>query len=344
MMAEVAVSFPITPLLCRPEEPDFSRYEWLNAIGSGFSSTVSRVRDRQTGDVFACKTVTRKFIADATMHSLFNREIQIAKSVDHPNIVRLHEVHYLQDSVSLVMDYCPGGTLLQLVERNQHLEELHAARLVLQLMDAIIYLHEQQICHRDLKLENVLLDERGNVKLCDFGFSIVQRPNCLLSTPCGSVAYAAPEVVGVQPYDGRKSDIWSLGIVLYTMCAGYFPWTGTTNEASVIKQIVNSEIEFPFGFSHSLVQLLSGMLEKNPAKRLSAQEVAGTEWARTAKRMFAGPGPLSGFDTIGMMKSPSAGRVRPPVLMLPSTRTKRANRRLPLVRRSQFRPTRPEDP
>jgi serine/threonine protein kinase len=328
MIGDVEAPFPIAPLLCCPEGSGFRKYEYVKALGFGFSSTVSLIRDHQTGDRFACKTVSKAFLAAQDMHSAFDREVRIAKSVDHPSIVKLHEVHDLPDSICLVMEYCSGGTLLQLLERTKHIDELYAAWIAIQLADALVYLHGRNICHRDLKLENVLLDNCFNTKIGDLGFSTVQRPDCLLTTPCGSFVYAAPEILAAVPYDGRKSDIWSLGIALYAMCAGCLPLVGTANDTAV----VNDEIPYPLTFSRALVRLLAGMLEKNPAKRLSIQQVAGAEWMTTAKRVLGVGTPLPGLASMGVAKSPSAAPVKPPVMLMRATRTKKPNRVLPIVR------------
>lgn len=147
------------------------------------------------------------------------------KSIKHPFIAEFYEIYETQNYLNLVMEYCQTGELFTLIVKEGRLEEEYAALLFHQVVEAIFYLHELGIAHRDLKPENILLDSVHQVKLIDFGLSNITVNNKMFGTPCGSPCYAPPEMIQKLPYDGRISDIWSLGITLFAMVTGNFMLT-----------------------------------------------------------------------------------------------------------------------
>lgn len=155
--------------------------------------------------------------------------------------------------------------------------EDRAQELFFQLASAVRYIHERNIAHRDIKLENVLLDESLNVHLGDFGFSVVAAPDALVRTPCGSPFYAAPEVIDNKEYVGRKADIWSLGICLYVMCVGKFPWDADSR-LTLYTQIVQTNVRPPGFLSFELRKLLTFMLDRNPETRITIDQALRAEW------------------------------------------------------------------
>jgi serine/threonine protein kinase len=144
-------------------------------------------------------------------------------------------------------------------------------------VDAVSYIHSRNICHRDIKLENILLDDQHNVKLCDFGFCCTQSPNVLLTSHCGSLFYAAPEIVGNEEYDGKKTDIWAMGVVLYAMCSGNMPWS-SGDVIHLFAEIQNDDVAIPYFFSLALTRLIAGMLDRSPDKRFRIEDVARSDW------------------------------------------------------------------
>jgi len=154
--------------------------------------------------------------------------------------------------------------------------------MFVQIVDAVKYIHSRNICHRDLKLENILLDDSNSPKLCDFGFCGVQTSNAHLRTPCGSPLYTAPEIFSQGSYDGMKADIWSLGVVLYTLCAGARPWV-YTNYSELVDRIRYEPINFPLSFGAVLLKLLFRMFARSPGDRCTIDDVLASEWLAPAR-------------------------------------------------------------
>lgn len=146
------------------------------------------------------------------------------RKVRHPNIIQLYEVFETDEEIYIINEFAEKGELFRLVNHQYKLQEKTCARIFLQIINAVEYLHKLGISHRDLKPENILLDFDYNVKLVDFGLSNYFRPGELLSTACGSPCYAPPEMVAGKPYDGFISDVWSLGIIFFVMICGYLPF------------------------------------------------------------------------------------------------------------------------
>ncbi|CAD6258704.1 unnamed protein product [Miscanthus lutarioriparius] len=157
------------------------------------------------------------------------REITTMRLVAHKNIVELHEVMATRNKIYFVMEYVKGGELFDKIEKSGKLTEAIAHKYFQQLISAVDYCHSRGVYHRDLKPENLLLDENENLKVSDFGLSALsesKRQDGLLHTTCGTPAYVAPEVISKTGYDGAKSDIWSCGVVLFVLVAGYLPFQG----------------------------------------------------------------------------------------------------------------------
>ena len=160
-------------------------------------------------------------------------------SIQHPHIIHIFEVFENKEKIVLVMQYASGGELYEYVSERKVLNDNEARRLFRQIATAIYYCHKNRICHRDLKLENILLDEKGNAKIGDFGLSNVFDEKHFLSTFCGSPLYASPEIVRGTPYYGPEVDCWSMGVLLYTLVYGAMPFDGS-NFKRLVKQISES--------------------------------------------------------------------------------------------------------
>nr|BAD95977.1 Ser/Thr protein kinase [Lotus japonicus] len=153
------------------------------------------------------------------------REISIMKIVRHPNIVRLHEVLSSQTKIYIILEFVMGGELYDRIVQRGKLSEDESRRYFQQLIDAVAHCHKKGVYHRDLKPENLLLDAFGNLKVSDFGLSALTKQGVdLLHTTCGTPSYVAPEVLSNQGYDGAAADVWSCGVILYVLKAGYLPF------------------------------------------------------------------------------------------------------------------------
>lgn len=180
------------------------------------------------------------------------------------------------------MELCAGGDLLSYVRRRKKLEEAHARHFFAQIASGLRYCHKNLVVHRDIKLENLLIDEEGLIKICDFGVSKqLESRATLLSGHSGTPAYMAPEVHLQRQYDGFKCDVWSLGVCLFAMVCGAVPFRAKTIE-ELNEAVIKAELVFPDNCAQTLTKevqhLLRKMLNKNPAKRISLKRVLKHPW------------------------------------------------------------------
>lgn len=197
--------------------------------------------------------------------------------LNHPNIVKLVDFLYSETCFFLIFEYVQGSQLFDIILEKGPIKESNARRIFRQMLSAINYIHENSISHRDLKIENILMDESGNSKIIDFGLSNFYDNRYLLSTFCGSLYFAAPELLTGKKYLGPEIDIWSLGIILYVMICGTVPFDDKDIHSLQIK-IKNAKIKFPNFVSKSAKNLISGMLLVNPSNRYSLKEIIGHDW------------------------------------------------------------------
>jgi serine/threonine protein kinase len=260
-------------------------YLFEEKIGEGAFSVVYRATHRGTGLMVAVKILAiRALKSDKKGMYHFESEIRILNEMRHPNIVQLIDLFRDEENMYIVLEYCGGGELFDLIVASNFLSECDAKILFCQLISAVDYLHEARIVHRDLKPENLLMDESGNIKISDFGFSRHMPETSLLATACGSTAYASPECLNGVEYCGMKSDMWSTGIILFAMVTGKLPWA-SKNIAVVIKQIKSVELEIPSYLSPPLRNLLGSLIRLNPDERLTAKEVLNCEWLKGVERL-----------------------------------------------------------
>src|SRR5882757_1870001 len=205
----------------------------------------------------------------------------------HPNIVRLYDVIETDKYIGIILDYASGGELFDHILAHRYLKEKDACKLFSQLISGVWYIHQRKIVHRDLKLENLLLDRNRNVIITDFGFAnrFEHRSDDLMQTSCGSPCYAAPElVISEGSYVGSAVDIWSCGVILYAMLAGYLPFDDDPanpdgdNINLLYKYIVNTPLTFPDYISTEARDLLSTMLVPDPTRRTTLDSIMRHPW------------------------------------------------------------------
>eukprot|EP00826_Nyctotherus_ovalis_P063202 TRINITY_DN9248_c0_g2_i1.p1 TRINITY_DN9248_c0_g2~~TRINITY_DN9248_c0_g2_i1.p1 ORF type:complete len:376 (+),score=75.05 TRINITY_DN9248_c0_g2_i1:265-1392(+) len=201
-------------------------------------------------------------------------EIQILKTLSHPHVVRLYETIENADHLCLVFEHVKGGSLCDYLRRvpSKKLCEQEAKRLFRQIVSAMEYCHSKSVVHRDLKLENILLDSKKEVKIIDFGFSVVVNTVCKLSMFCGTALYVAPEIVSRKSYWGPPVDVWSLGVILYAMLSGRFPFRGNS-ESELYKSISKGVYSTPKGVSEDAAKLLASLLNPDPFKRPTCSNI-----------------------------------------------------------------------
>lgn len=237
-------------------------------------------RNVQTNDSAAIKILHKDQVLRHKLVEQIKREISTMKLIKHPNVVQLHEVMASKTKIYIVLEFVDGGELFDKIVNKGRLKEDEARRYFQQLINAVDYCHSRGVYHRDLKPENLLLDSCGALKVSDFGlsaFSPQVREDGLLHTTCGTPNYVAPEVLSDKGYDGTASDIWSCGVILFVLMAGYLPFD-EPNLMSLYKKIWKADFTFPSWFSSGAKNLLKRILHPNPQTRMTIPEILTDEW------------------------------------------------------------------
>uniref|UniRef100_A0A3P9KQY0 non-specific serine/threonine protein kinase n=1 Tax=Oryzias latipes TaxID=8090 RepID=A0A3P9KQY0_ORYLA len=252
------------------EQPHIGQYRLLKTIGKGNFAKVKLARHVLTG-----KEVGKKCIF-LFLLQLF-REVRIMKLLNHPNIVKLFEVIETDKTLYLVMEYASGGEVFDYLVAHGRMKEKEARAKFRQIVSAVQYCHQKCIVHRDLKAENLLLDAEMNIKIADFGFSNEFTLGNKLDTFCGSPPYAAPELFQGKKYDGPEVDVWSLGVILYTLVSGSLPFDGQ-NLKELRERVLRGKYRIPFYMSTDCENLLKKFLILNPSKRGSLEQIMRDRW------------------------------------------------------------------
>uniref|UniRef100_H2YPH6 MAP/microtubule affinity-regulating kinase 3 n=1 Tax=Ciona savignyi TaxID=51511 RepID=H2YPH6_CIOSA len=258
------------------EQPHIGQYRILKTIGKGNFAKVKLARHVLTGREVAIKIIDKKQLNPSSLQKLF-REVRIMKHLDHPNIVKLYEVIENSKQLLLVMEYANGGEVFDYLVAHGRMKEKEARAKFRQIVSSVQYLHSKKIVHRDLKAENLLLDADMNIKIADFGFSNEFTPGHKLDTFCGSPPYAAPELFQGKKYDGPEVDVWSLGVILYTLVSGSLPFDGQ-NLKELRERVLRGKYRIPFYMSTDCEHLLRKFLVLNPTKRGTLTAVMQDKW------------------------------------------------------------------
>ena len=271
-------------------------YEILSPLGAGISSHVYLAQERGTRRLFALKTIQKN--GEGINLDKIRREISVMQECQNTFIVRYYETHEDDDHIYIVMEFCDNGTLCDLILRKGPLTEDVAMILFTELCFAVKYLHKtKNIIHRDIKLENVLLDENCHVRLSDFGFSTVVEDDLPhMRTACGTPAYAAPEMIARDAYT-NKTDVWSLGILLYLLLTGNLPFQGSSIQ-ECMRSVLYDDPVFPENLSFECRDLLSHMLDKDQETRYDIMEVLAHPLIATG-RLFAPIKKVAEWDASG---------------------------------------------
>ncbi|CAN6442375.1 unnamed protein product [Victoria cruziana] len=254
------------------------KYEVGRTVGEGTFAKVKFAKNTETGEGVAMKVLAKSSILKHKMVDQIKREISIMKLVRHPNIVRLHEVLASQTKIYIILEFITGGELFDKIVHQGRLSERESRRYFQQIIDAVEYCHKKGVYHRDLKPENLLLDSQGNLKISDFGLSALRRQGVeLLHTTCGTPNYVAPEVLSHKGYDGSAADVWSCGVILYVLMAGYLPFN-ETDLPTLYKKINAAEFSCPSWFSSEATALIQKILDPDPDTRIRIEDIKNHEW------------------------------------------------------------------
>ncbi|KAB2621836.1 CBL-interacting serine/threonine-protein kinase 14-like [Pyrus ussuriensis x Pyrus communis] len=257
----------------------FGKYEVGRLLGCGAFAKVYHARNVHTGQSVAIKAVSKQKVVKDGFTAHVKREISIMRRLRHPHIVKLFEVLATKTKIYFIMEFAKGGELFAKISKGRFSEDL-SRRYFQQLISAVGYCHSRGVFHRDLKPENLLLDENWNLKVSDFGLSAVTeqvRPDGLLYTLCGTPAYVAPEILEKKGYDGAKIDIWSCGIVLFVLNAGYLPFNDP-NLMVMYRKIYKGDYRVPKWTSPDLKRLISRLLDTNSETRITVDEILKDPW------------------------------------------------------------------
>ncbi|XP_060101560.1 NUAK family SNF1-like kinase 1 [Heteronotia binoei] len=252
------------------------RYELQETLGKGTYGKVKRAIERFSGRVVAIKSIRKDKIKDEQDMVHIRREIEIMSSLSHPHIITIYEVFENKDKIVIIMEYASKGELYDYISERRRLNERETRHFFRQIVSAVHYCHKNGVVHRDLKLENILLDDNCNIKIADFGLSNLYQKDKFLQTFCGSPLYASPEIVNGRPYRGPEVDSWALGVLLYTLVYGTMPFDGFDHK-NLIRQISSGEYREPTQPSDAR-GLIRWMLMVNPERRATIEDIANHWW------------------------------------------------------------------
>ncbi|XP_059633597.1 CBL-interacting serine/threonine-protein kinase 1-like [Cornus florida] len=256
------------------------KYVIGRTLGEGNFGKVKYAKNLDSGQSFAVKILEKNRILELNITDQITREIGTLRLLKHPNVVRLHEVLASKTKIYMVLQYVNGGELFDRIASKGKLSEARGRKLFQQLIDGVSYCHNKGVYHRDLKLENVLVDATGNIMISDFGLSALPqhfRDDGLLHTTCGSPNYVAPEILNNRGYDGATSDTWSCGVILHVILTGYLPFDDR-NLAVLYQKIFKGDVQIPKWLTPGAQNLIRRILDPNPVTRITMAEIKADEW------------------------------------------------------------------
>ncbi|XP_062317952.1 serine/threonine-protein kinase BRSK2 isoform X2 [Osmerus eperlanus] len=239
------------------------------------------------------------------------REIAILKLIEHPHVLKLHDVYENKKYLYLVLEHVSGGELFDYLVKKGRLTPKEARKFFRQIISALDFCHSHSICHRDLKPENLLLDEKNNIRIADFGMASLQVGDSLLETSCGSPHYACPEVIRGEKYDGRRADVWSCGVILFALLVGALPFDDD-NLRNLLEKVKLGVFHMPHFIPPDCQNLLRGMIEVDATKRLTLDQIQKHTWYIGGKNEPEPEQPVPRKVTIRSL--PSADDIDPDVL------------------------------
>jgi len=254
-------------------------FELGELLGQGAYATVRKAVHRPTRQVVAVKTYERGRLNDAQRKKGVQRETQIQSRLEHPNIVRLMQTVETGKQIHLVLEYVQGVPIGGLMKQrpDRRLDESEAKPLFHQLLKGLSYCHNLNVCHRDIKLENLLITLQNVLKIIDFGFATCYSREKKAKMFCGTPNYMAPEIVGRREFTGPPTDVWAAGVVLYAMVSGSLPFKGATDR-ELYQRVQRGQYCLPVHISPSCKSLLLAVFALDPAKRPTAQQLLSSAW------------------------------------------------------------------
>ena len=262
--------------LCYPNT-DLSFYKYGRVIGRGAFGKVNIGLNILTGRIVAIKSFNKKNIINEASKNKILYETNLMRGLCHPSVTKILETFECEKYMLIIMEYISGGNLQNFVKKRRKLCEKTAKILFRQIIQGIRYIHSRGIVHRDIKLENILLDLNNIIKICDFGVGKLIKPNTILKDQCGTPVYMAPEILKGNGYKGFPVDVWSAGVALYIMLSGTLPFN-KDKDHDLEYSILNNNIKEIKDISDEGNNLLKNILEKDPNKRYTCNQILEHPW------------------------------------------------------------------
>nr|ABI13783.1 protein kinase AMPK alpha subunit 1 [Artemia franciscana] len=274
-------------------------------LGVGTFGKVKIGEHQLTKHKVAVKILNRQKIKNLDVVGKIRREIQNLKLFRHPHIIKLYQVISTPTDIFMIMEYVSGGELFDYIVKHGKLKEHEARRFFQQIISGVDYCHRHMVVHRDLKPENLLLDSNLHVKIADFGLSNMMSDGEFLRTSCGSPNYAAPEVISGKLYAGPEVDVWSCGVILYALLCGTLPFDDE-HVPTLFRKIKSGVFPIPDYLNKSTVNLLCHMLQVDPMKRATLDDIKKHEWFQKDLPAYLFPSPVeqdtSVIDTVAVQE------------------------------------------
>eukprot|EP00826_Nyctotherus_ovalis_P026843 TRINITY_DN2093_c0_g1_i1.p1 TRINITY_DN2093_c0_g1~~TRINITY_DN2093_c0_g1_i1.p1 ORF type:complete len:720 (-),score=227.83 TRINITY_DN2093_c0_g1_i1:141-2300(-) len=252
-------------------------YRIGRVLGKGAFGKVNLGIHKLTGKLVAIKSIKKTHLSNKTSREKVMKEFSILKALRHQNIIRLYESFETDKHILIVMELCAGGDVLSYIKRHRKVKEEVAKRILKELVTGLGYCHSRGVLHRDIKLENILFNHVGELKICDFGVSRSIARGERIMERCGTPAYIAPEIVKGEGYQDFAADIWSAGVVLYSILYGTLPFKAN-NINDLNRLILRGKYKVKEDLSDNAKDLVKRMLKRNPGKRITIPEILGHKW------------------------------------------------------------------
>ncbi|XP_057644435.1 sperm motility kinase X-like [Chionomys nivalis] len=281
------------------EEIITDHYVILNNLGKGAFAEVKLACHLLTNINVAVKILAN----DQESNGKIRKELNIMKELDHPYIIKLFHIIDSKDHIYMVLEFAAHGDLVTLIEEGGPLKQKQAQHIFCQIVCAVHYCHDNNIAHRDIKLDNILLDGKGNIKLCDFGLAVRVTSGQMCKGFCGTIEYCAPELFDDTEYDAKAVDIWSMAVVLYVMLTGNFPFKANTY-TDMKEKMLNPTYHIPYTLSQNrlLVHLIVHLFTVNPEQRPTICDIRHHQWIRDREEFWKLP---SSSETLCNKPNPS---------------------------------------
>lgn len=318
LQKEREVSQPAAPRVYNKE------YETLELLGEGAFSKVKKAKKNETEEIYAVKIINKMNLS-ADDHKGLKQEIKILEEINHPNVIKLYDIFYEPKTIYLVTEIMAGGELFDRIVKKEYYTEMEAkevCRIMFQTMD---FCHKRKVAHRDLKPENLLLnspDDDLDIKLADFGFAKKCSSNHSLLTQCGTPGYVAPEILNGVPY-GTQADMWSLGVIIYILLAGYPPFNGATQK-ELFRLVKRGRYEFHEQYWGSISteakDLVKNLLIVDPRKRYTPAQALNCSWLNTQSKSRSLVIPDVQISLVQFRKFNAKRKIKQAVLTLVATK------------------------